>query len=53
MHFRFNTLQQGLTRPLHSIIQHRTHTSKTHVRQVSRFLWVLQFPPPMKLTATT
>ena len=33
-------------------IQHYVIKFVIHLRQVSGFLWVLWFPPPIKLTAT-
>ena len=36
--------------PVHSI-QHYVIKSVNDLRQVSVFLWVLRFPPPIKLTA--
>jgi hypothetical protein len=41
--------------PLHSEVysmQHYVTKFVSDLRQVSGFVWVLQFPPPIKLTAT-
>jgi len=53
--FTYNNILLFFENPAHSEVytkQHKVIKFISDLRQVSSLLWVIQFPPPIKLTAT-
>ena len=51
--FSFNLRGHHPSYPLHDevyLIQHYVIKFASHLRQIGGFLWVIRFPPPIKLT---